>query len=72
MKKWYPDCEYAQIQLILNLEKTQRRYKENDNEHWKEQPNLKVGDQVWFNNNISKQQGHQKSCMIKSEVHSSL
>jgi len=33
LKKWYPNCEYAQIQLIFNLEKTQRQYKENVDEH---------------------------------------
>ncbi len=28
----------VQTELISNLEKTQRQYKENANEHWKEQP----------------------------------
>jgi hypothetical protein len=40
---WLTD---VQTQLVSNLEKTQRRYKENVDEHWKEQPNFKVGDQV--------------------------
>jgi hypothetical protein len=31
-------------QLAFSLEKTQRRYKENANEHFKEQPSFKVGD----------------------------
>jgi hypothetical protein len=31
-----------------NLEKMQRQYKENVNEHWKEQPSYKVEDQVWL------------------------
>jgi hypothetical protein len=34
----------VQIQLVFNFEKAQRRYKENANEHWKEQPNFKVED----------------------------
>jgi hypothetical protein len=34
--KWYLSCEYAQIQLIFNLGKTQRGYKENVDEHQKE------------------------------------
>jgi hypothetical protein len=35
-----------QAQLVSNLEKTQERYKDNVNEHWKEQPNFKVRDQI--------------------------
>jgi hypothetical protein len=35
-------------QLVSNLEKTQRRYKENVDEHQKEQLNFKVEDQVWL------------------------
>jgi hypothetical protein len=35
-------------QLVSNLEEMQRRYKENVDEHKKEQPNFKVRDQVWF------------------------
>jgi exosome complex RNA-binding protein Rrp4 len=37
-----------QAQLISNLEEAQRRYKENVDEHCKDQPNFKVGDQVWL------------------------
>jgi hypothetical protein len=36
------------VQLISNLEKTQRWYKENVDEHWKEQTNFKVENQVWL------------------------
>jgi hypothetical protein len=35
-------------QLVSNLEEAQRRYKENVDEHRKEQPNFKVRDQVWL------------------------
>jgi hypothetical protein len=31
-------------QLVLNLKYAQRRYKENANEYWKEQPSFKVED----------------------------
>ncbi len=34
--------------LVSNLEKTKGQYKDNVDEHWKEQPSFKVGDQVWF------------------------
>jgi hypothetical protein len=34
--------------LIFNLEETKRWYKENVDEHWKEEPNFKVENQVWF------------------------
>jgi hypothetical protein len=40
---WLTD---VRAQLLFNLEETQRRYKENANEHCKEQPNFKVEDQV--------------------------
>jgi hypothetical protein len=36
------------IQLVSNLEEMQRRYKDNVNEHWKEQLSFKVKDQVWL------------------------
>ncbi len=36
------------IQFIFNFEETQRQYKDNDDEHKKEQPSFKVGDQVWL------------------------
>jgi hypothetical protein len=32
---WLAD---VQTQLIINLEETQRQYKDNADEHWKEQP----------------------------------
>jgi len=38
---WLAD---VQTQFVSNLEKTQRRYKENVDEHQKEQPNFKFGD----------------------------
>jgi hypothetical protein len=38
----------VQTQLVFNLEETQRWYKENVDEHWKEQPSFKVEDQVWL------------------------
>jgi hypothetical protein len=34
----------VQAQLVSNLEEMQRQYKENVDEHWKEQPNFKVKD----------------------------
>jgi exosome complex RNA-binding protein Rrp4 len=37
-----------QAQLISNLEKAQRQYKENVDKDHKNQPNFKVKDQVWF------------------------
>jgi hypothetical protein len=33
----------VQAQLVSNLEEVQKRYKENDDEHKKEQPNFRVG-----------------------------
>jgi hypothetical protein len=47
-KDWAMWLTNVWIQLVFNLEQTQRWYKENVNEHWKEQPNFKVGEQVWF------------------------
>jgi hypothetical protein len=35
-------------QLVSNLEKTQRLYKDNAYVHHKDQPNFKVENQVWF------------------------
>jgi hypothetical protein len=35
-------------QLVSSLEEAQRWYKENVNDHYKEQPSFKVGYQVWF------------------------
>jgi len=37
-----------QAQLVFNLEETQRWYKDNVDEHWKEQSSFKVKNQVWF------------------------
>ncbi len=34
----------VRAQLVSNLEEMPRQYKENVDEHWKEQPNFKVGD----------------------------
>jgi hypothetical protein len=34
----------VQTQLVFNLEKTQKQYKENVDEHQKEQPSFKVGE----------------------------
>ncbi len=39
---------HVRTQLVSNLEKMQRQYKENVDEHWKEQPSFKVEDQVWL------------------------
>jgi hypothetical protein len=36
------------VQLVSNLEEAQKWYKENVNEHRKEQPSFKVRDQVWL------------------------
>jgi formate-dependent nitrite reductase cytochrome c552 subunit len=38
----------VQIQFVSKFEEAQRRYKMNVDEHQKEQPNFKVGDQVWL------------------------
>ncbi len=43
-KDWTMWLVDVQAQLVFNLEKTKRWYKKNVNEHWKEQPNFKVGD----------------------------
>ncbi len=43
---------YVWIQLVFNFEPTQRRYKDNVNEHWKKQPSFKVGTRFGFNDNI--------------------
>jgi hypothetical protein len=37
-----------QVQFLLNLEEAQRHYKENVDQHWKEQPSFNVEDQVWL------------------------
>jgi hypothetical protein len=37
-----------QVQFVLNLEEAQRRYKENVDQHRKEQPSSNVKDQVWL------------------------
>ncbi len=44
IENWTMWLVNVQIQLVFNFEKAQRRYKENANEHWKEQPNFKVED----------------------------
>jgi hypothetical protein len=35
-------------QIVSSLKEVQRHYKENANEHHKEQPSFKVDNQVWF------------------------
>ncbi len=42
---WLTDI---QTQLVSNHEEVRKRYKENVDKHHKDQPNFKVGDQVWF------------------------
>jgi hypothetical protein len=42
---WLADI---QTQLVSNLEKAQKRYKENVDKHRKDQPNFKVRYQIWF------------------------
>jgi len=42
----------VQTQLVFNLEEAQEWYKENANEHWKEQPNFKVKDQILLQQHI--------------------
>jgi hypothetical protein len=39
---------YIQAQLVANLGEAQKQYKENVDEHHKNQPNFKDGNQVWF------------------------
>jgi len=41
---WLADI---QTQLVSKLEEVQRRYKENVNEHYKDQSNFKIRDQIW-------------------------
>jgi len=48
---WLAD---VRIQVVSNIKKTQRWYKENVDEHRKEQPNFKVGTKFGFDDNISK------------------
>jgi hypothetical protein len=55
----------VRVQLVYNLQEAQKRYKENVDEHQKEQPSFKLGTKFGFNKNISKQQGHQRSWIIK-------
>ncbi len=38
----------VRVQLVYNLQEAQKRYKENVDEHQKEQPSFKVRDQVWL------------------------
>jgi hypothetical protein len=35
-------------QHVFNFEKKQKQYKENVDDHWKQQPTFKVRDQVWL------------------------
>jgi hypothetical protein len=44
-----------QAQLVFNLEETQKQYKDNVDEHWKEQSSFKVRNQVWFQRQTSRQ-----------------
>jgi hypothetical protein len=44
-----------QAQFVFNLEETQKQYKDNVDEHWKEQSSFKVKNQVWFQQQISRQ-----------------
>jgi hypothetical protein len=44
IEDWAMWLANVQAQLIYNIEESQRWYKENVNEHWKEQRNLMVGD----------------------------
>jgi hypothetical protein len=48
----------VQAQLVCNLEKTHRRYKENVDECQNEQFSFKVGTKFGFDNNVLRQQGH--------------
>jgi hypothetical protein len=43
-KDWTMWLIDVRAQLVSNLEKVQRWYKDNVGEHWKEQPSFKVGD----------------------------
>ncbi len=47
-KDWAMWLAYVWAQIVFNLKKTQRQYNESVNEHWKEQPNSKFRDHVWF------------------------
>jgi hypothetical protein len=38
----------VQVQFASNFKEAQKQYKENVDEHRKEQPNFKFKDQVWF------------------------
>jgi hypothetical protein len=55
-----------QTQLVSNLEEVQRWYKKNVDKHHKNQPNFKVGNQIWFQwqnikiTRFSKKKGYQK------------
>jgi hypothetical protein len=42
---WLADI---QTQLVSKLEEVQRRYKENVDEHYKDQSNFKIRDQIWL------------------------
>jgi hypothetical protein len=48
IENWIMWLANIRTQLVSSLEKTQRWYKEDVNEHRKEQPSFKVGDQVWL------------------------
>jgi hypothetical protein len=41
-KDWAMWLANVRVQLVSNIEESQKRYKDNANEHWKEQPNFKV------------------------------
>jgi hypothetical protein len=44
-----------QAQFVFNVEETQKQYKDNVDEHSKEQSSFKVKNQVWFRQQISRQ-----------------
>ncbi len=48
VKDWVMWLANIRTQLVSNLEKARRWYKENVDEHHKKQPNFKVGDQIWL------------------------
>jgi hypothetical protein len=47
-KDWATWLTNIQAQLVSNFEEVQRRYKENVDKHYEDQPNFKVKDRVWL------------------------
>jgi hypothetical protein len=47
-KDWAMWLTNVWVQLVSNTEEARKWYKENVNEHQKEQPNFKVENQVWL------------------------